>query len=101
MLGLLDRAAQLTDLSGHDRRVDPRAHAARTPPALPMMGHGRSMHRSAVQEYAEARLYPMSVGRRASKNVGASMTTVLTKSFPQEKPPVAKAIPGRKRVLIV
>src|SRR6266699_2145729 len=29
------------------------------------------------------------------------MTTVLTKSFPQEKPPVTKAAPGRKRVLIV
>src|SRR6202521_2534045 len=29
------------------------------------------------------------------------MTTVLTKSFPQEKPPVTKAVPGRKRVLIV
>ena len=30
-----------------------------------------------------------------------SMTTVLTKSFPQEKPPVRKAVPDRKRVLIV
>lgn len=29
------------------------------------------------------------------------MTTVLTKSFPQEKPPEARAVPGRKRVLIV
>src|ERR1700693_4055100 len=29
------------------------------------------------------------------------MTTVLTKSFPQEKPPVTKAVPDRKRVLIV
>ncbi len=29
------------------------------------------------------------------------MTTVLTKSFPQEKPPVTKAVPGKKRVLIV
>src|ERR1700675_629269 len=29
------------------------------------------------------------------------MTTVLTKSFPQEKPPVTKAVPGRKRVLII
>jgi NADH dehydrogenase len=29
------------------------------------------------------------------------MTTVLTKSFPQEKPPVAMAVPGKKRVLIV
>src|SRR5271169_1709998 len=29
------------------------------------------------------------------------MTTVLTKSFPQEKPPVTKAVPVKKRVLIV
>src|SRR4030088_660671 len=29
------------------------------------------------------------------------MTTVLTKSFPQEKPPVTKAAPDKKRVLIV
>src|SRR5580704_13361231 len=29
------------------------------------------------------------------------MTTVLAKSFPQEKPSVAKAIPDKKRVLIV
>ncbi len=29
------------------------------------------------------------------------MTTVLTKSFPQETPPVTKAVPGKKRVLIV
>src|SRR6201986_4757888 len=29
------------------------------------------------------------------------MTTVLTKSFPQEKPPAAIAVPGKKRVLIV
>src|SRR6202051_97986 len=29
------------------------------------------------------------------------MTTVLTKSFPQEAPPVTKAVPGKKRVLIV
>ena len=29
------------------------------------------------------------------------MTTVLTKSFPQEKPPVKKAAPDKKRVLIV
>jgi len=33
--------------------------------------------------------------------VGTSMTTILTKSFPQEKPPVTKAVPGKKRVLIV
>jgi NADH:ubiquinone reductase (H+-translocating) len=29
------------------------------------------------------------------------MTTVLTQSFPQEKPPATKAEPGKKRVLIV
>jgi NADH dehydrogenase len=29
------------------------------------------------------------------------MTTVLTKSFPHEKPPVTKVGPGKKRVLIV
>src|SRR3954469_20683988 len=29
------------------------------------------------------------------------MTTVLTKSFPQEKPLVPNAVPGKKRVLIV
>ena len=29
------------------------------------------------------------------------MTTALTKSFPQEKPPAAMAVPGKKRVLIV
>src|SRR5712672_4053868 len=29
------------------------------------------------------------------------MTTVLTKSFPQEEPNVLKAVPGKKRVLIV
>jgi NADPH-dependent 2,4-dienoyl-CoA reductase/sulfur reductase-like enzyme len=29
------------------------------------------------------------------------MSTVLTKSFPQEEPAVTKAVPGKKRVLIV
>ena len=29
------------------------------------------------------------------------MTTVLTKSFPQEKPPIIKAVPSKNRVLIV
>ena len=29
------------------------------------------------------------------------MSTVLTKSFPQETPPVTKPVPGKKRVLIV
>src|SRR6202048_351036 len=43
----------------------------------------------------------MLIGRLAPETVGTSMTTVLTKSFPQEKPPVTKAVPGKKRVLIV
>src|SRR5882672_5311383 len=43
----------------------------------------------------------MLIGRLALETVGASMTTVLTKSFPQETPPVTKAVPGKKRVLIV
>ena len=43
----------------------------------------------------------MLIGRLALKTVGTSMTTVLTKSFPQEKPPVTKAAPDEKRVLIV
>src|SRR5213595_3470401 len=43
----------------------------------------------------------MLVGRLALETVGASMTTVLTKSFPQEKPPIRKAVPDKKRVLIV
>src|SRR5229473_5439910 len=43
----------------------------------------------------------MLIGRLALEIVGTSMTTILTKSFPQEKPPVTKAVPGKKRVLIV
>src|SRR6266436_3818982 len=43
----------------------------------------------------------MLIGRQALETVGASMTTVLTKSFPQENPPVRKAVPDKKRVLIV
>jgi NADH dehydrogenase len=43
----------------------------------------------------------MLIGRLALKSVGTSMTTVLTKSLPQEKPPVTTAVPGKKRVLIV
>src|SRR6266481_7421842 len=43
----------------------------------------------------------MLIGRLALEIVGTSMTTILTKSFPQEKPPVTKAAPGKKRVLIV
>jgi NADH dehydrogenase len=42
----------------------------------------------------------MLIGRLALDTVGTSMTTILTKSFPQEKPPV-RAVPGEKRVLIV
>ena len=33
-------------------------------------------------------------GSIALETVGTSMTTVLTKSFPQEKPPVTKAVQG-------
>ena len=43
----------------------------------------------------------MLIGRLAQETVGTSMTTVLTKSFPQEKPPVTKAVPSKKRVLII
>ena len=43
----------------------------------------------------------MLIGRLALETVGTSMTTVLTKSFPQEKPPVRTAVPDKKRVLIV
>src|SRR5713101_7219033 len=43
----------------------------------------------------------MLIGRLALEKPGTSMTTVLTKSFPQEKPPVTKVVPGKKRVLIV
>src|SRR3979409_1836791 len=41
----------------------------------------------------------MLIGRLALETIGASMTTVLTKSFPQGKPPLTKAVPGKKRVL--
>src|SRR6201996_2259319 len=43
----------------------------------------------------------MLIGRLAPESVGASMTTVLTKSFPPEALPASKAVPGKKRVLIV
>jgi NADH:ubiquinone reductase (H+-translocating) len=43
----------------------------------------------------------MLIGLLPLETIGTSMTTVLTKSFPQEKPPVVKAAPHRKRVLIV
>src|ERR1700677_567413 len=43
----------------------------------------------------------MLIGRLALEIVGTSMVTVLTRSFPQEKPPVTKAAPDKKRVLIV
>src|SRR5438445_993137 len=59
------------------------------------------MHRTAVQDYPEAPLYLMLIGRLALETVGTSMTTVLTKSFPQEKPPVTKAVPDKIRGLIV
>src|SRR6202795_2031750 len=43
----------------------------------------------------------MLIGRLPLESVGASMTTVLTKSFPPEEPPVTKAVSGKKRVVIV
>src|SRR5437879_6971628 len=43
----------------------------------------------------------MLIGRLAPESVGASMTTVLTKSFPPEALPIRKAVPDKKRVLIV
>src|SRR5712672_3684435 len=43
----------------------------------------------------------MLIRRLAPETVGTSMTTVLTKSFPQEKPPASKTIPDKKSVLIV
>jgi NADH:ubiquinone reductase (H+-translocating) len=43
----------------------------------------------------------MLIGRLAPETGGTTMTTVLTKSFPQKEPPVRKAVPDRKRVLIV
>src|SRR3979490_2470798 len=43
----------------------------------------------------------MLIGRLAPESVGASMTTVLTKSSPPEALPAAKAVRGKKRVLIV
>src|SRR5450432_140081 len=57
------------------------------------------MHRSAVQDYLAA----ISHTREwlAQESWSASMTTVLTKSFPQEKPAATKAVPCKKRVLIV
>src|SRR5450631_3384367 len=43
----------------------------------------------------------MLIGQLGPENEGTFMTTVLTKSFPQEAPSVSKAVPGKKRVLIV
>src|SRR6266404_1590832 len=82
-------------------RAEHRTNGYRCQAVPRTMRHGRSMRRSAVQEKPEAPLYPMLVGRLALETVGASMTTVLTKSFPQEKPPIRKAVPDKKRVLIV
>jgi NADH dehydrogenase len=59
------------------------------------------MHRNAVQERPEAPLYLVLFGQLARTSPGAFMTTVLTRSFPQEKPSVASAASGKKRVLIV
>jgi NADH dehydrogenase len=41
------------------------------------------------------------IGRLALETVGTPMTTVLTRSFPQNTPPVSKAVPAKKRVVIV
>src|ERR1700738_735504 len=43
----------------------------------------------------------MPIGRLVPESIGVSMTTVLTKSFPQEKPTVLETAPGKKRILIV
>ena len=43
----------------------------------------------------------MLIGQLALESVGTSMTTILTRSFPEEKPPAGKAVPGKRRVLIV
>src|SRR6202163_4183998 len=43
----------------------------------------------------------MLIGRLPLESDGASMTTVLTKSFPQEEPPVTRPVLAKKRVLIV
>src|ERR1700741_5533393 len=58
------------------------------------------MHRSAVQEEP---LHPQYPYQRLSclQIAGAYMTTVLTKAFPQETPPVPRAVLGKKRILIV
>src|SRR6476620_2990120 len=59
------------------------------------------MHRSAVQDYPSPPQYPLPESGFVPGIVECSMTTVLTKSFPQETPPVRKAVPDKKRVLIV
>jgi NADH dehydrogenase len=63
--------------------------------------HGRSMHRTAVQDYPSPPAYPIPESGLPPGSWSVFMTTVLTKSFPQEKPPVRKAVPDKKRVLIV
>src|ERR1700675_3700531 len=59
------------------------------------------MHRTAVQDYSSPLPYSIPESGLPQASWSISMTTVLTKSFPQEKPPVTKAVPGKKRVLIV
>src|SRR3954447_24127642 len=59
------------------------------------------MHRSAIQDFPPPPLYPIPESGLPQGLWSVSMTTVLTKSFPQEKPLVKKAVPGKKRVLIV
>src|ERR1700683_1625164 len=65
------------------------------------MRHDHSMHRTAVQDQPEAPRYLLFTGRLALETVGVPMATVLSKSFPQEKTPATKAVPGKKRVVIV
>jgi NADH:ubiquinone reductase (H+-translocating) len=43
----------------------------------------------------------MLTGQLALETIGTFMTTVLTRSFPQEGAPATKAVPGKKRVLII
>src|ERR1700744_1581748 len=63
--------------------------------------HRRSMHRSAVQDFPCPLPYPIRESSLPEGSWSISMTTVLTKAFPQEDPRVAKAALSRKRVLII
>jgi uncharacterized membrane protein YjjP (DUF1212 family) len=53
-----ERRHGISDHHGHGLRADPPAHAVRAPLALPhMTTHGRSMRRSAIQEWCATPLY--------------------------------------------